>query len=415
MRDYRQTQKQVSGGKKGSAFPGADEKQLRKKKIIRIGLFVGAALLVVGLTLAVKTGFILNKVSQGNANIFKSIVKSLPGAKDALQGEEEGRVNILLLGMRGENVPGGGLLADTIMVLSIHPKDPENPGDVSKASLISIPRDLYVTVPGKNEKQKINAVYAYGEEREHGGGGIEDMQHITSEVTGLDIAYTAVINFAGFKDLVNALGGITLTLDEPFQEGVQFRGVEARCDGITYTLPSGNVEEKRIQRKNGTYYANPKRYPLCFAKAAPETLECGGNFSLPKGANTLDGDKALCYSRSRSTSNDFDRARRQQQVLSAIKEKALSIGTLADFTKVNAMLDSLGNNATTNLEAWEMKRLFDLYQSIGDVKINQKVLENSEEGLLYAPTETNGAGYILLPLGDNYDRIRDLFKNSLNY
>jgi hypothetical protein len=47
--------------------------------------------------------------------------------------------------------------------------------------------------------------------------------------------------------------------------------------------------------------------------------------------------------------------------------------------------------------------------------INQKVLENSEEGLLYNPPQTKETGYILLPIGDNYDRIRDLFKNSLNY
>jgi hypothetical protein len=66
------------------------------------------------------------------------------------------------------------------------------------------------------------------------------------------------------------------------------------------------------------------------------------------------------------------------------------------------------------MQAWEMKRLFDLYQKIGEVKINQKVLENSEEGLLYAPPETPEAGYILLPRGDNYDRIHELFKNSLN-
>jgi len=63
-----------------------------------------------------------------------------------------------------------------------------------------------------------------------------------------------------------------------------------------------------------------------------------------------------------------------------------------------------------------MKRMLDLYQKAGDVgNINQKVLENSEEGLLYTPAQTKETGYILLPIGDNYDRIRDLFKNSLNY
>ena len=392
-------------------------KASNKKRIIRVVLFGLALLLIAGGAFAWKTGITLDKISQGDANIFKSLVKTLPGVEKTLKGETEGRINILLLGMRGEGVEGGGLLADTIMVLSIHPKNGE--GDMSKASLISIPRDLYVKVPGRDEQRKINAVYALGEERSHGGGGIEDMRTIVGEVTGLDIPYGVTINFQGFKDLVNAIGGITITLEQPFEEGMQFRGLEKRCDGITYTVPSGSFEEKRIQRKNGTYYANPKRYPLCFEKmttAAIAELECGGNFKLPAGENILDGDKALCYARARYTSSDFDRARRQQEVIKLIKDKALSLGTLTDFSKVTAMLDSLGNNVSTNLEAWEMKRMLELYQKAGDAgNMNQKVLENSEEGLLYNPPQTKETGYILLPIGDNYDRIRELFKNSLNY
>jgi LCP family protein required for cell wall assembly len=388
-----------------------------KKRVIRVVLFGLALLLIAGGAFAWKTGITLDKISQGDANIFKSLVKTLPGVEKTLSGESEGRINILLLGMRGEGVVGGGLLADTIMVLSIHPKNGE--GDMSKASLISIPRDLYVKVPGRDEQRKINAVYALGEERSRGGGGIEDMRTIVGEVTGLDIPYGVTINFQGFKDLVNAIGGITITLEQPFEEGMQFRGLEKRCDGITYTVPSGSYEEKRIQRKNGTYYANPKRYPLCFEKmttAAIAELECGGNFKLPAGENLLDGDKALCYARARYTSSDFDRARRQQEVIKLIKDKSLSLGTLTDFSKVTAMLDSLGNNVSTNLEAWEMKRMLELYQKAGDAgNINQKVLENSEEGLLYNPPQTKETGYILLPIGDNYDRIKELFRNSLNY
>lgn len=392
-------------------------KEVKKKRIIRVILFFVALLVIAGGAFAWKTGLTLDRISGGNANIFKSIVKTLPGVEKTLEGETEGRINILLLGMRGEGVEGGGLLADTIMVLSIHPKNGD--ADVSKASLISIPRDTYVKVPGREEHRKINAVYALGEERSHGGGGMEDMRTIVSEVTGLEIPYSVTINFQGFRDLVNAIGGITVHLDQPFEEGMQFRGLEKRCDGLKYTVFSGSYEEKRIQRKNGTYYANPKRYPLCFEKMTSEAiaeLECGGNFKIPAGDNLLDGDKALCYARARYTSSDFDRARRQQEVIKLIKEKALSLGTLTDFSKVNAMLDSLGNNVSTNLEAWEMKRFLDLYQKAGDAgNINQKVLENSEEGLLYNPPQTKETGYILLPIGDNYDRIHELFRNSLNY
>ncbi|OGI19541.1 MAG: hypothetical protein A3J06_02385 [Candidatus Moranbacteria bacterium RIFCSPLOWO2_02_FULL_48_19] len=390
----------------------------KKRRWLRITLLVIAFLALAGGVFAWKTGAILNKISQGNANIFGSLMNSIPGVEKKLSGENAGRVNILLLGMRGENIVGGGLLADTIMVLSIHPK--QNDQDTTRASLISIPRDFYVKVPGRDEQQKINAVYALGEERAHGRGGMEDMQKIVGEVSGLNIPYAIAINFQGFKDLVNAIGGVTVHLDQPFEEGLQFRGLKKRCDGLKYTVFSGEYEEKRIQRKNGTYYANPKRYPLCFEKMTAEViaeLECGGDFKLPQGDNLLDGDKALCFARARETSSDFSRAQRQQEIIKLIKEKALSLGTLADFSKVSAMLDSLGDNAITNMEAWEMKRLFDLYQKAGDAgNINQKVLDTSDGGLLYFPDRDRypDAGSILLPSGDNYDRIQELFRNSLN-
>ncbi|MDD2766419.1 MAG: LCP family protein [Candidatus Moranbacteria bacterium] len=384
----------------------------------RIFGFFLVLFLIAGGVFAWKTGFVLNKISQGNANIFGSIVKSFPGVEKKLAGEDAGRINILLLGMRGEGVTGGGLLADTIMVLSIHPK--QNEQDTTRASLVSIPRDLYVKVPNREEQQKINAVYALGEERALHKGGIEDMSTIVGEVSGLDIPYAMTINFQGFKDLVNAVGGITINLEKPFEEGLQFRGLKKRCDAVKYTVFSGEYEEKRIQRKNGTYYANPKRYPLCFEKISEQAigeLECDGNFKLPAGPNLLDGEKALCYARARETSSDFARAERQQEIINLIKEKALSLGTLTDFSKISAMIDSLGNNASTNMEAWEMKRLFDLYQKAGNTgNINHKVLNTSDEGLLYFPDRNRypGAGSIILPTGDNYDRIHELFTNLLN-
>lgn len=381
-----------------------------RKRFWRILAFFGVLALIAAGAFAVKAGFVFNKISLSDDGLFKNLAKSLPGVKDRLQGEEAGRINILLLGMRGEGVAGGGLLADTIMVVSLHPKDEKNPQDTTRASVVSIPRDLYVTVPGRSEQRKINAVYALGEERGR-GEGLKDMQKIVGEIAGISIPYGAVINFKGFTDLVDALGGISVTLDAPFTESVQFLGLEQRCDGVKYTIPSGNYEVKRVQRKNGTYYANPKRYPLCYAKINPEALECGGNFTLPAGENQLNGEKALCYARARYTSSDFDRAKRQQIVIDAIKAKALSVGTLTDFGKINALMDSLGNNVLINFQTWEMKRLLELYQANSTATVTHKVLENSEEGLLYAPTETNGAGYILLPRGDNYDRIKALFQS----
>ncbi len=393
------------------SVPNSSEGQTpsTKKRVIRIALFVVLLICIAGGAVALKTGFTLNKITQGDGNIFKSIIKSLPGVEKTLEGEKEGRINILLLGMRGENVPGGGLLADTIMVLSIHPKDDAKEGDTSRASLISIPRDLYVKVPNTNEQRKINAVFALGEERNHGGGGMQDMRAVVSEVIGQPVPYAVTINFQGFKDVVNALGGIDVTLKEPFTEALQFREPQV-CDPYVYTEPTNppQYQNKYHTRKNGTKYI-AKSYPLCYNK----NLECGGEFSLPAGTSHLDGDKALCYSRARYQTNDFERAKRQQEVIQSIKAKALSVGTLTDFSKVNALIDSLGNNTTTNMQAWELKHAFELYQKLGDVPMKQGGLSDSEEGLLYAPPITEGSGYILLPRGDNYDRVHEFFRKSI--
>jgi anionic cell wall polymer biosynthesis LytR-Cps2A-Psr (LCP) family protein len=132
---------------------------------------------------------------------------------------------------------------------------------------------------------------------------------------------------------------------------------------------------------------------------------------LPAGKQTLNGEIALCYARARYTSSDFERAKRQQQVIQLIKDKLLSAGTLTDFGKLNGIADSLGDNVRSDAQPWEMKRLYDLYTGMQNPQSFQRVLENSEEGLLYTPPETKETGYILLPIGDNYDKIREMAQN----
>lgn len=384
-----------------------DELTLKKQKkwwlkplLIVIAIFV----LVAGF-FAWKTGFILSKIStKGGGGLLQSLTYVVPGVKDTLKGEKEGRINIALLGMRGENIPGGGTLADTIMVVSIVPKE-------NKVALVSVPRDLWVKNPGTETYSKINAVHAYGEENGK-GQGLEQMKKILTEVLGLPINYAARTDFKGFTDLVDAIGGVEITLEQPFEEGVQFNKPHV-CDSYVFTQPAYDpvtklrlTEDKYYTRKDGTKYL-AKQYFMC---TNPNT-ECGGYFKLAAGTQTLNGQQALCFVRSRETSSDFERAKRQQIIIKQIKEKATSIGTLSDFSKVNAMLDTLGNNVKTDMEAWEMKRLYDLYKEMQSPQIAQRVLENSEEGFLYAPQETQEKGYILSPIGDNYDRIHEMFKN----
>ncbi|HRY82166.1 MAG TPA: LCP family protein [Candidatus Moranbacteria bacterium] len=368
-----------------------NKEKFYKKRWFKIFVVVVVILLLGGGIFAWKTGSILNRISKGG--LLQSLVKNIPGVSNELKGEKEGRINVLLLGMRGENIPGGGLLADTIIVASINSKE-------NKASMISIPRDLYVNNPAWGNKTKINAVYAAGEENGK-KQGLEEMKKVAQEVTGLPIHYAASINFAGFKQLIDAIGGIEITLEKPFEESLQFNEPHV-CDSRVFTVPTGKFE---IKKRNGRITA---QYPLC----TNPNKECGGNFKLPAGKQTLNGDQALCYVRSRVTSSDFERAKRQQIVIQLVKDKMLSVGTLTDFSKVNAMLNALGDNVRMDMQLWEMQKGYELYKTASNLQIYQRVLENSEEGLLYNPTDMpKEVGYILLPIGGNYDRIHEMAKN----
>jgi LCP family protein required for cell wall assembly len=379
-------------------------KQFVQKRWVKIVLIILAVFLVIGGIFGWRAGSLLNKISS-NGNILGSLGHMVPGLAEQLKGEKEGRVNVLLLGMRGADDPAGGNLADSIMVVSVFPKE-------NKASMISIPRDLYVQDIQQDSKSKINAIYAQGEAKGK-GQGLKDMEKKISEISGVEITYGIVINHQGFKDLVNALGGVEITLEKPFAESVQFNQ-EGVCDGVVFTVPTGKWQNK-IFKHHETNAAGVSVevkvkkpvYPLCLNK----NPECGGDFKLPAGTQTINGDQALCFARSRDQSSDFERAKRQQIIIQQIKAKALSLGTLTDFNKINGMVNALGNNVTTDLQGWEIQRLYDMERSLKEPQIFQRVLENSEEGFLYAPEPTKESGYILLPIGESYDKIQNLFKN----
>ncbi len=217
--------------------PEKKKVKLFKRKWFRLFAVIASIILIVGGVFAWKTGGILNKISGGG--LFNSLIHSLPGVNDELKGEKDGRINLVLLGMRGENIPGGGTLADTIMILSIVPKE-------NKISMISVPRDLYIDNPVWGNKTKINAVYAAGEENGK-KQGFAEMEKVLSDVTGIPIEYGISINFEGFKQLIDAIGGIEITLDQPFEEAMQFNEPHV-CDPNVFTVPTGTFEIKKNKR-----------------------------------------------------------------------------------------------------------------------------------------------------------------------
>jgi LCP family protein required for cell wall assembly len=343
--------------RKDSKSPEKTKKRFFKKtwfKIVLLILLLGVAS---GGWAMYKAGATLGKISTKDG-FFSSLWKSIPGiGSSELQGQSEGQINVLLLGMRGTDMPGGGLLADSIIIASILPQE-------KKIALVSIPRDLYVQDPGSSSQSKINAINAMYEERGE-GLGMEMMKEIVGEVTGMPIHYVVQLDFRGFQELVNTVGGVDVFLDKPFSEPTQFEGEEA------------------------------------------------ANFSLPAGKNHLDGQEALFFVRARYASSDFERSKRQQQILIALKDKMLSLGTLSDFGKVNSILNILGDDVRADMDASEMKKFFDIANQLKDPQIRQKVFDTSPEGLLYASKADTPEGktYILLPVGGNYDQIHTAIKN----
>lgn len=326
------------------------EEKPKKSKLKRffwwflILIFLAVAIVI----FAFKTGFTFSQINID----FNNGGGKLP-VEQPFQSKDPDRLNVLLLGLRGEDDPHGGLLTDSIMLISMK----KSTGQVA---LISIPRDLYVKILGTEKHEKINFAYAYGEEIKKGGGGIAYSKAIISEVTGLYVDYAVSINHEAFKEIVDAVGGVDVCLDKSFVENKQF------TDEIILNLSAG--------------------------------------------CHHLDGSIALFFVRSRYTTSDFDRMRRQQQVLLATKDKILSLGVLTNPVKIFNLMDILGRNVRTDMGANEIQGLISLASGVNKENTIKKVFDTTPEGLLHSTVAENGA-YILLPVVGDYSQIREVCKN----
>jgi len=193
---------------------------------------------------------------------------------------------ILLLGNDGENISSGR--TDTILVGIVNPKK-------QKISLLSIPRDTRIPIAGHDRVDKINSAYNYG---------VATTIKTVEDFLQIPISYYATVNFNGFQDVVNELGGVTVDVE-----------------------------------KDLTFHDRIKmRY-----------------FTLHKGTQHLTGYEALNYARFRGDAEgDFGRNRRQQQVISAILDQSLDF---RNITKITSLLDILGDNAKTDLSLKEIAKL----------------------------------------------------------
>jgi LCP family protein required for cell wall assembly len=368
----------------------------RKRKPKKIWLIL--VLIVVGgffSLLFAKTSFTINQISDKSQS--ESENKDNGYIKASLPQKNPDRVNVLLLGMRGKNEAGEGkLLTDAISIASINKKTQET-------ALISIPRDLYVQLWCHPEKKKIN--FAYFE------GGLGCAKKTISHVTGLYIDYSIAVNFSGLKETIDALGGITITRKTDFTESIQW-AKEGKENSKHWFIKEFKVEESSTSTASTTKTITSTSSPAT-AGTATNTPEVATEerwvFYVPKGKTHLDGETALYYVRSRYTSNDFERAKRQQEVLTAIKNKAFSLGVLTNPVKIYNLLDVAGNNIKTDMNMSDIRSLIKLASDAQNQNIKTKVFDTEENGLLYE--DFIDGQYILLPESNNFDKIRKACKN----
>jgi LCP family protein required for cell wall assembly len=288
-----------------------------------------------------------------------------------LRGEKEGRVNILLAGNSADDPGHGGAeLTDSIMVVSIDTKD-------KKGYILSIPRDLYVDIPGHGYA-KINEAYQDGERDNFRGagyaeGGMGLLQKTISQHLAIDFHYYALVNYSALKQGVNAVGGITITIKSSDSRGLYD--------------PSPDLLNNRK--------------PLV---------------DLPNGPVKLNGAQALGLARARGNgygsygfgTSDFARTEHQRQLLLGLKNKAASAGTLTNPIKMGQLFDSLGNNVETDFEISEVRRLYDLMKEIPNSRIKSISLNDAGGKNLLQSYRTNSGQSALVPAAgvDDYTEIR---------
>jgi len=248
-----------------------------------------------------------------------------------------------------------------ILILGVRGKDDPDGGNLSdtmmlfsldkttnRSTLVSIPRDLYVRI-NDDHKDKINAAYEYL--------GLKGTKNLVSKITGVYVDNIIVFDFSSFKKIVDDIGGIDIVLDAPFEE----------------------------------------------------TTQWGYVFKLPAGLNHLDGENALYYVRSRYSTNDFDRARRQQQVMFAIKNTMVQMDFVSNPVRSLSLLNTLKSNIHTDINLFDLKGMIQLAQQIDASKVRRHVL--STDNYLYEGRAGNL--YVLLPQGDNFMRLKGFFKDVL--
>ncbi|MCO5211304.1 MAG: LCP family protein [Caldilinea sp.] len=249
-------------------------------------------------------------------------------------------MNILLLGTDERPDEYGPSRTDTMILLSVNP-------ETGAMGMVSLPRDLWVPIPGLGITTKINTAYQLGELQDYPGGGAQLAKDTVSSFVGRPVDYFVRVNFDGFRQLIDLIGGVTID--------------------VPYTI-------------------HDEEYP---------TQDYGvETFHLDAGLQLLDGETALKYARTRHGDDDYNRARRQQDIIRAVAQKVMSAGMIPQLLgKAPQLLMTMQNSIETDLPVPVGIELAKNLQEGGTGEMGRLVLDNryGEE------TFSSEGAWILLP------------------
>ena len=303
---------------------------------------------------------------------FSSASKKLFGSDNAAslltpdkpQSTANNRTNILLVGYSADDPGhGGAKLTDSIMIMSL---DKDN----KTGYTLSIPRDLYVDIPGYGHA-KINEAYQDGEqERGKAADGMHLLEKVIENNFGIKTHYYVIIDYGAVKDIVNALGGVEVMIksDDP----------------------------------RGIYDPNflPKE---------------GGALKLKNGQHTINGQTALKLTRARGSTygsygfpqSDFNRTQNQQQVLAAIKQK-MDWKLVLDPRTNGKIFRAVASNVKTDIKISEVLSLYRLFNSVPNEQLKTITLNNVNKVNLLSGYQTPTGQSALIPAAgiDDFSQIQ---------
>lgn len=356
---------------------------IRKRAII-VGTLVLSLILI---------GFFLKIFSFYN-NIYTKKSGNIPVKTPV----EKTAYNILLMGYGGAGHEGA-YLTDTMMVAHIDTKSRE-------ATLISIPRDIWVKVPtesGDSFHSKINAVYQMGlfpknysdiPNRYHGEQGAGELVGIAvKQVTGLTIDNYVSIDFTGFEKAVDTLGGVDVPV------AITFDDFEYPLTGHEDDV-CGKTEEELPELEKIATESPELAFPCRYE-----------HLHFDAGLQHMDGATALKFVRSRHSSQDggdFGRARRQQLFLEAIKKEVISLGFIP---KIIPLMDELADHIHTDIDPIFANKLL-LGSQVGEEYTNKQfVLDDND----YIKASYSDAGQFILIPNQGIDKWSTVHKALANF